>query len=255
MMTDATNATDATDVPDATSDHPYRTAPAPRALAPDATRVPYDGQTRMRLTISSGLAHARIAIDPAARDLLAIEGSAHPLPRISLAGGELGLSTRRGFGDWLRMFTSGVGDVEIVLHPAVEWTVAIRGGVSDTEIDLSAGGLARLDISGGCSDVRLDLPAPAALVPIRISGGASHLDVCRPADIGVRLGVSGGLSALHLDDRSFDAIGGTARIDSDGATRGTPHYELTISGGASDLAILPGPASLATTARTPADRG
>ena len=226
------------DTTDSTTDHPYRTAPAPRTFDPDSSRVPYDGQTRMRLAISSGLAHARIVIDPAARDLLAIECGDGPLPRIRLAREELALTWRRSFGDWLRdVLTPGLGDVAIVLHPAVEWTVAIRGGLSQVELDLTAGTVARIDIAGGCSDVLLDLPLPAAVVPIRISGGVSHLAVRRPAETGVGRGVAGGISMLRLDDRSLDAIGGAAQLDTGDVTRGAPHYELTIAGGASELSI------------------
>jgi hypothetical protein len=221
-----------------TTDHPYRTAPAPRTFDPDSSRVPYDGQTRMRLAISPGLTHARIVIDPAARDLLAIDCGDGPLPRIQLAGGELALTWRHSFGDWLRdVFMPGLGDVAIVLHPAVEWTVAFRGGLSAIDLDLSAGTVARIDIAGGCSDVLLDLPAPAAVVPIRISGGASHVGVRRPAETGVGLDVAGGIAMLRLDDRSLDAIGGAAQLDTGDVAREVPHYELTIAGGASDLSI------------------
>jgi len=224
---------------DSTTDHPYRTAPPPRTFDPDSSRVPYDGQTRMRLTIPSGLAHACIVIDPAARDLLAIECGDGPRPRIRLAGGDLALTwRRRSFGDWLReVFTPGLCDTAIVLHPAVEWTVALRGGLCRAELDLTAGTVARIDIAGGCSEVLLDLPSPAAVVPIRISGGASHLGIRRPAETGVGLDVAGGIAMLRLDDRSLGAIGGVAQLDTGDVTRGVPHYELTIAGGASDLSI------------------
>lgn len=223
---------------DSTPDHPYRTAPAPRTFDPERTRVPYDGQTRMRLTISSGLAHARIVIDPAARDLVAIESGDGRRPRIRLAAGEIALTWRVSFGDWLRdMFTAGLDDLAIVLHPAVEWTVAIRGGLSQLECDLAAGAVARIDVAGGCSDVLFDLPQPTAIVPIRISGGASRVGLRRPTEAGVTVGVGGGISMLRLDDRGFDAIGGAARLDTGNVSSGAPRYELSISGGASDLAI------------------
>jgi len=223
---------------DSTPDHPYRNAPAPSAFDPERTRVPYDGQTRMRLTTWSGLAHARIVIDPAARDLIAIESGDGPRPRIRLAAGEIALSWRVSFGDWLRdVFTPGVNDLAIVLHPAVEWTIAIRGGLSHLDCDLSAGAVARIDVAGGCSNVLFDLPLPTTKVPIRISGGASRVGLRRPAEAGVAVGVGGGLAMLQLDDRGFDAIGGAARFDTGNVGSGTPHYELSIHGGASDLAI------------------
>ena len=223
---------------DSNSDHPYRTAPAPRAFDPDSGRVPSEGQTRMRLTIASGLAHARIVIDPEARDLVAIESGGRAQPRIRRTAGEVALSWQVSFGDWLReVFTAGSGDLAIVLHPAVEWTVAIRGGLSNLECDLSAGTVAGIDIAGGCSHVLFDLPLPAATVPIRISGGASCVGLRRPGAAGVAVGVGGGISMLWLDDRGFDAIGGAAWLDTGNVVRGAPSYKLSIRGGASDLAI------------------
>ena len=224
---------------DSTTDHPYRAAPAPRTFDPERARVPYDGQTRMGLRISSGLAHARIVIDPAARDLLAIEAGDGLRPRIRIVAGEIVLTWRVSFGDWLRgVFTAGLDDLTIVLHPAVEWTVAIRGGLSNLECDLSAGAVAGIDIAGGCSHVLFDLPQPTAIVPVRISGGASCVGLRRPAEAGVAFVGAGGVSMLRLDDRGFDAIGGAARLDTGNVGGGTPHYELSISGGASDLAIV-----------------
>ena len=74
-------------------------------------------------------------------------------------------------------------------------------------------------------------------MPIRISGGASHVGIRRPAETGVGLDVAGGISMLRLDDRSLDAIGGAAQLDTGDVTREVPHYELAIAGGASDLSI------------------
>jgi|GEM_PF-2848528 len=223
---------------DSTPDHPYRAVPPVHAFDPEHTRVPYDGQTRMRLSISSGLADARIVIDPAARDLVAVECGEGRRPRIRVAAGEVALRWHQSFGDWLHdVLTAGRDDVAIVLHPAVEWTIAIRGGLSNVDCELAAGAVARIDLAGGCSDVRFDLPLPSAAVPIAIAGGASHVAVRRPADTGVTVAVGGGLATLRLDDRGFDAIGGAVRLDAGHVDGGAPHYALSIRGGASDLAI------------------
>lgn len=217
--------------------HPYRSPVDPYALDSDGLRVPYRGETRMRLALSSGLSLGRIAIDPAARDLVAIQCDGL-LTQLRVVAGEVALSWRMSFGEWLRgAIEPRNRDVAIVLHPAVEWTLAIRGGLAHSEIDLSAGTVARIDISGGCSDVRFELPLPRTAVPVRISGGASQLVVQRPAEAGVTLATSGGMSALRLDDQRFDAIGGSARLDTRNTAPGAPCYELQISGGASDLAI------------------
>ena len=55
----------------APSAHPYRSAVDPM-LDSAGLCVPYTGQARMRLALSSGLAHGRIVIDPAAQDLIAM---------------------------------------------------------------------------------------------------------------------------------------------------------------------------------------
>ena len=163
----------------------------------------------MRLTITSGMADARVRIDPDATDLIAIDWGEGTPPRLRVSASELRVSWPDTIGSWLRAALAGeYRDIEIVLHPAVEWTLQIRGGLSRFEADLASGKLARLDISGGVSDARLDLPPPGAVVPIRISGGVSDLALRRPADTGVALAVSGGISGLCLDDQGFDAIGG-----------------------------------------------
>jgi hypothetical protein len=222
--------------------HPYPSAPYRDAdLEPAGLAVPYAGQIRMRLTITSGMADARVRIDPEATDLIKIDCDEDSPPRLRVSSSELRVSWRHEtIGSWLLAALAGESrDIEIVLHPAVEWTLQIRGGLSRFDADLTAGKLARLEISGGVSDVRFDLPAPGGVVPIRISGGASDLGLRRPADTGVSLAVGGGIAGLRLDDQEFGAIGGGARLAA-GSVRGdVPRYALEISGGASGLQVVP----------------
>jgi hypothetical protein len=203
--------------------------------------VPYAGQTRMRLTITSGMADARVRIDPAATDLIAIADDGEDIPpRLRISSSELRLSWPTSIGSWLRAALSGESrDIEIVLHPAVEWTLQIRGGLSQFDADLASGKLAMLEISGGVSNARFDLPAPAGVVPIRISGGVSDLGLRRPAAVGVGIAVRGGIAGLRLDDQRFDAIGGGARLATGPVHGDAPRYALEISGGASGLHVLP----------------
>jgi hypothetical protein len=192
----------------------------------------------MRLTITSGMADARIRIDPDATALIAIDDDEELPPRLRASSSELRLSWPWSFESWLQTLLSGERqDVELVLHPAVEWTLEIRGGLARFEGDLAAGRLARLEISGGVSDVIFDLPAPTGIVPIRISGGASELALRRPAEAGVALAVGGGISDLRLDDQRFEAIGGSSRLAA-GVHGSAAHYALEIRGGASDLQVL-----------------
>jgi len=222
--------------------HPFPTTPQRDADELDRLNVPYDGQTRMRLTIASGMAGARIRIDPSATDLIAIDCGGGTPPRLRVSASELKVSwpvTPATIGSWLRAALAGEHrNIEIVLHPAVEWTLELRGGLSRFEADLTSGKLERLEVSGGVSETRFDLPAPGAVVPIRISGGASDLALRRPADTGVALAVSGGISGLCLDNQGFDAIGGNARLTSGLVHGDAPCYAVEISGGASSLQIV-----------------
>jgi hypothetical protein len=206
----------------------------------DRITVPYAGQTRMRLTMISGLAEARVRIDPDATDLMAIDCCEGTPPHLHVSTSELRVSWTTTLGSWLRAALAGeCRDIEIVLHPAVEWALHIRGGLSRFEADLVSGKLARLEISGGVSEACLDLPPPAAVVPIRISGGVSDLALRRPAEAGVTLAVSGGISGLRLDDQGFDAIGGDVRLATGPVHGDAPRYAIEISGGASSLQVVP----------------
>ena len=226
--------------PDFHVPHPFRTSPRhPFGPGLDGLSVPYTGQSRMRLTIASGLADAMVRVDPDAVDLIAIDCAESLSPRLRVSASDLRLSWPLTFGAWLRAVLAGEPrDIEIVLHPAVEWTVVVRGGLSRFEADLAAGKLARFEISGGVSHASLDLPAPTSAVPIRISGGVSDFGLRRPVATGVDLAVSGGISDLCLDDQSFSAIGGAARLTTDAGRGSAGRYALEISGGASALEIV-----------------
>jgi hypothetical protein len=219
---------------------PFRTAPDSDVGAESqAFTVPYAGQVRMRLTIMSGMADAHLRIDPNAGDLIAIDHGDGISPRLRVSESELRVSWPTTIGSWLRAALAGeCRHIEIVLHPAVEWTLLVRGGMSRLQADLAAGSLARVEISGGVSDACFDLPASSGIVPIRISGGASDLALRRPADTGVAIAVSGGISGLQLDDQAFEAIGGGARLTSGLVQGDAPHYALELSGGASDLHVV-----------------
>jgi len=219
---------------------PFRTSSFHDADYGDGVTVPYAGQTRMRLTILSGLADARVHIDPDATDLIAILCDGSRWPRLRVSPSELRLSWPLSIGGWLLAALAGEHrDIQIVLHPAVEWTLQIRGGLSHFEADLSSGKLARLEIRGGVSEAHLDLPRADAVTPIRISGGVSDVAICRPADTAVALAVSGGVSDLGLDDQGFEAIGGGVRLSTGDVQGDAPRYVLEVSGGASGLLVAP----------------
>jgi hypothetical protein len=216
----------------------FHNVPSPTGTESEILTVPYAGENRMRLRIASGLATARVVIDPDATELIALDCGEGPPPRLHVSASELRVSFPGTLESWLRAaFAAPYRHIEIVLHPTVEWALVIRGGLSDVDADLTAGRLARLEVSGGISDARFDLPPAEGAVPIRISGGVSDFALRRPAATGVTLAVSGGISGLGLDEQRFDAIGGGAELVTGSVHGDDPRYTVEISGGASGLRI------------------
>jgi hypothetical protein len=215
-------------------------SPAPSSPFPgDPLSVPYTGQARMRLALGGGFANGRVRVDPDAIDLIRVDPDFGPVPRLRADSASVRLIWVPSFGDWARLLLSGEQFApEIVLHPAVEWSLAIRGGLSAVHLDLADGQIASIDIDGGCSDVDLELPEISQSAPIRIAGGASQVVLCRPPHVGVSVAIAGGASELQLDDQDFDALGGRIVLRSEGAGAGLPRYDIAVSGGASRLAIL-----------------
>ena len=142
------------------ADDPYRTSPPPPAF--DRLIVPHAGQQRMALSIGHGLARARIRVDPAATALISIDPGGGLAPHVQVTPDRVRLAWPPSFGDWMRLlFTGARSELAIVLHPDVEWTLAIRGGAADVRADLSAGRCAGVEIAGGCTEVELVLPRPS----------------------------------------------------------------------------------------------
>jgi hypothetical protein len=218
------------------SSDPYRAPSRPTA---SVREIPYDGQTQMRLTIVSGLSRARVRIDPNAEALVSLDHGAAPPPELRSAGSEVRVAWPAwSIHEWLRaVFAGHPAEIEIALHPAVAWEISVRGGISSLDSDLSAGMVTRIEVAGGCSNVAIQLPRPAQTVPIKISGGASHVSLRRPADVAVSVAVSGGIASLRLDDRTFDALGGSARLETPRAVAGSAGYDVVVSGGASNVEI------------------
>ena len=90
-------------------------------------------------------------------------------------------------------------------------------------------------ISGGMTSATFALPRPDRTASNCVSGGASELTLQRPAGMGVRLHVRGGISSLVLDGRELSSMGGDVHLESDAAASSL--YEVEIVGGASRIRI------------------
>jgi len=186
-----------------------------------------------RLVFANGAYRLTLRADPGMDDLYRarFEGAA---PNAKVENGTVTFRYPRRFGglfDW----SSHPG--EVTLNTTVPWEVEVRGGAYQTEADLGGLGLSSLALKGGISELTLRLPEPSGVVPVSVSGGASKVSILRPAGVEARLSVKSGASKLTFDEQSFDALGGTVRLQSPGYNGAADSYEIEVSGGASEISI------------------
>ncbi len=219
----------------------------------DTYSAPLGGVTRGRLVFVTGGprlsmnvapfgpgASARIIMETAASRLV-FEGaagagqliSAHftgPLPDCRVADGVVTIRYRRS------PFSSRRARVR--LNPSIPWTVEISGGITDLTGDIGVP-LAALEVSGGANHIKLDLPAPVGTAGVRVTGVVSSAALTRPSGVPVHLLVGGGVSRLRLDEHTARGVSGRRHYES-GDYAGTPdRYDIEITGGASDVRIVP----------------
>lgn len=194
--------------------------------------APLAGVTLGRLEFIKGAAKVKIAVDATLTDLYRgeFEGG---VPDIDINGGTVVIGRKRRFlpFDWR------VAKSEIWLNPAVPWEVSLKGGMWKLAADFRGLELRFLEVGGGASDVEIWLPAPAGVVPVRISGGASHVRLHRPTGSALRAEVTGGASQLVFDRKSLGSFGGRNRLETPGFSAASARYEVRMSGGASELEI------------------
>jgi DNA-binding MarR family transcriptional regulator len=157
-----------------------------------------------------------------------------PVPKVEVADGTVTFRYPRRFSG---LFEWRSRSGEVTLNAAVPWEVEVRGGAYRVEADLSGLRLTSFVLTRGLSDVDLTLPEPSGVVPVRLSGGASEVNIRRPAGVEARLSMKGGVSKLTFDEQSFDAVGGTLRLQSPRHREAPDRYEIEVSGGASKVTV------------------
>jgi DNA-binding MarR family transcriptional regulator len=156
------------------------------------------------------------------------------LPKVDVKDGTVTFRYSSGFGG---LFERRSRPGEVTLNAAIPWEVEVRGGAYKVEADLRGSELSSFILKGGIIHLDLRLPEPSGVVPIRLSGGASKVTIQRPLGVGARLNLKSGAAALTFDEQSFDAVGGTVRLQSEGYDGASERYEIEVSGGASDLTV------------------
>jgi hypothetical protein len=195
--------------------------------------APLGSETSGRLEFVRGAANVSIRAVAATADLYRARFDG-PVPSVRVERGAVTVKyawTLHPF-DWRRR------GADIVLNGSIPWHIAVGGGgVSSLDADLSGLRLDSFKVEGGASRVELTLPDPSGTVPVRIFGGASNLTIRRPRGAAARVHVGGGASKLALDDQRFGAIGGETGLESPDYAGAADRYEITITGGANNVAI------------------
>lgn len=196
------------------------------------SHAPLAGVTAGRLEFTKGASRVLLRADPSLAELYraSFEG---PAPEISVSGGTVTVQQRRRF----RPFDWRSQSADFTLTTAVPWDVSLRGGMWKLEADLTGLRLTRLEVAGGASDIEIVLPAPAGVVPVRISGGASKVTLRRPRGAEARAEVNGGASQLVFDDQRLGAVGGRTVLASPGFAEAVDRYEIRFTGGASQVTV------------------
>ncbi len=201
--------------------------------APDVqSHAPLEGVTAGRLELTKGASKVNLKGDPALTELYraTFEG---PAPEITVSGGTVTAQQRRRF----RPFDWRSQSADFALSAAVPWDISLRGGMWKLMADLRQLRVTGLEVTGGASDIEISLPAPAGIVPVRISGGASKVTLRRPRGAEARAEVSGGASQLVFDDQRLGAVGGRTVLASAGFADAADRYEIRFTGGASQVTV------------------
>jgi DNA-binding MarR family transcriptional regulator len=196
------------------------------------SHAPLAGVTAGRLEFTKGAARVMLHGDPALTELYRanFEG---PAPEITVSGGIVTVQQRRRFRpfDWRNQ------SADFALAASVPWDLSLRGGMWKLVADLSELRVRSLEVNGGASDIEITLPAPAGIVPVRVSGGASKVTIRRPRGAEARAEVSGGASQLTFDDQHLGAVGGRTMLASPGFSEAVDRYEIRFTGGASQVTV------------------
>jgi hypothetical protein len=198
----------------------------------DRFAAPLGSSTGGRLNFGRGAADVTIHADSATGDLYRarFEG---PQPRVRAEGGVVTIEYPRTFHpfDWRKR------GAEVTLNALIPWDIEIHDGASRLTADLRGLELHSLEVSGGASRVEVMLTQPSGTVPVRILGGASNVAIHRPKGVAAHLRVGGGATNLAFDERRFGAVGGEVSLQSPDYESASDRYDITITGGASNLTV------------------
>lgn len=197
--------------------------------------VPLDALRSGRLVFASAASRVMLRADASIGDLCRVRFGGR-VPRIGAEEGTVTIRYPRfQLSDWFSYPRER--PAEVALNAQVPWDIEIHDGASRLTADLRGLVLRSLEVSGGASRLELRLPPPSGAVAVRVLGGASKVAIYRPEGVAVRIRVDGGSTNLAFDDQRFGAVGGELSLLSPDFEGAPDRYDITITGGVSNLTI------------------
>lgn len=125
-------------------------------------------------------------------------------------------------------------ELDIRLHPAPLWDIALETGASASEIDLSTYKISKLEINGGAMSISLKLGFPVKIMEVDVEAGASSLTIEIPKNAACEITIEGNLSSLNIT--GFEKISkGLYRSVDFAADK--PHIQMNVQTGVSSVDI------------------
>jgi hypothetical protein len=185
-----------------------------------------------RLIFVSGAAWVTVRVDPSMADLYRARFEGRT-PRVGVEDGTVTIRYPRF--DWRSYLRER--PAEVALNAQIPWDIEIRDGASRLTADLRGFELRSFVVSGGGSRVEVTLPEPSGIVPVRVLGGVSNVAIHRPEGVAARVRLGSGSTNLAFDDQRFGAIGGEVNLQSPDYEGASDRYDITVTGGTSNLTI------------------
>jgi DNA-binding MarR family transcriptional regulator len=237
----------AVEVVEAETDRLRQHAAGP-ATEGSAFAAPVGGITVGRLVFVSAVPVMTIRGDRTLTDLYRASFRG-PIPRVRVRAGVVTVRYARfAWFDWRARIGDQMIDTsvhwrndrgELVLTAAVPWAIELRGGGSRIQADLRELDLRSFELSGGASHIELRLGQPEGIVPVRLAGSFNKVTIHRPADVPVRLRVSGATSRVDVDGQHIGGSGGNLTLGSLGAGASGDGYDIELGGGAHKVLVAP----------------
>ena len=128
------------------------------------------------------------------------------------------------------LFSGDNHSIQLCLNSAVLWEIEFRGGIQNVQADLRGIRLHAVDILGDARQMALYLPRPAGASFLYVSGNIRDSSIHRPAGVGMRLIVSGGMEKCSFDHQIIHAVRAETSLESKDFLPEDGYYHFTVNG-------------------------